>query len=118
MVRKILSAKEPSLRQPSKPVGKIDKKIIQIVNDLKETLATQKDPEGVGLAAPQIGKNLRIFVASYAKTSLVAINPEIVWVGSKLSEASENKEQLMEGCLSLPHFYGPLRRASSITIKF
>ena len=118
MVRKILSAKEPSLRQPSKPVGKIDKKIIQIVNDLKETLATQKDPEGVGLAAPQIGKNLRIFVASYAKTSLVAINPEIVSVGSKLSEASENKEQLMEGCLSLPHFYGPLRRASSITIKY
>ena len=118
MVRKILSAKEPSLRRPSKPVEKIDKKIIQIVNDLKETLATQKDPEGVGLAAPQIGKNLRIFVASYAKASLVAINPEVVSVSGKLSEASENKEQLMEGCLSLPHFYGPLRRASSITIKY
>jgi peptide deformylase len=118
MIRKILSAKEPSLRQPSKPVGKIDKRIIQIVGDLKETLASQKDPEGVGLAAPQIGKNLRIFVASYGKISLAVINPEVVSVSPKLSENSENKEQLMEGCLSLPHYYGPLRRASSITISY
>ena len=118
MIRKILSAKEPSLRQPSRPVEKIDKKIIQIVNDLKETLARQKDPEGVGLAAPQIGKNLRIFVASYGKVSLAVINPEVVSVSSKLAEDSGNKDQLMEGCLSLPHFYGPLRRASSITIKY
>jgi len=118
MVRKILSAKEPSLRQPSKHVEKIDKKIIQIVNDLKDTLSIQKDPEGVGLAAPQIGKNLRIFVASYGKLSLVAINPEVISASSKLSEYSENKDQLMEGCLSLPHYYGPLRRASAITIKY
>jgi peptide deformylase len=118
MVRKILSAKEPSLRLASKPVVKIDKKIVQIVNDLKETLAAQKDPEGVGLAAPQIGKNLRIFVASYQKSFLAAINPEVVSVSSKLSQNLDNNEQLMEGCLSLPHFYGPLRRASSITIKY
>jgi peptide deformylase len=118
MIRKILLAKEPSLRKPSKPVGKIDKKIIQIVNDLKETLAAQKDPEGVGLAAPQIGKNLRIFVASYAKKSVVVINPEVVKVSIQLSEASADKDQLMEGCLSLPHYYGPLRRATSITVKY
>ena len=118
MIRKILLAKEPSLRLPSKPVRKIDKKIIQIVNDLKETLATQKDPEGVGLAAPQIGKNLRIFVASWGKASLEVINPELVSVSNKLSEDSGNKDQLMEGCLSLPHFYGPLRRPDFVTIKY
>src|SRR3972149_7216088 len=118
MIRKILSAKEASLRQSSKAVEKIDKKIIQIVNDLKDTLALQKDPEGVGLAAPQIGKNLRIFVASYGKISFAAINPVVISQSTKLSEPSENKEQLMEGCLSLPHYYGPLRRSSSVTIKY
>lgn len=118
MIRKILSAKEPTLRQSSKPVEKIDKKIIQIVNDLKNTLALQKDPEGVGLAAPQIGKNLRIFVASYGKISFAAINPEVISQSTKLSEVSENKDQLMEGCLSLPHYYGPLRRSSSVTLKY
>jgi len=118
MVRKILAAKEQSLRMPSKPVERVDKKILQIVNDLKETLAAQKDPEGVGLAAPQIGKNLRIFVVVFNKISLVAINPEIVSVSSQLTEDSEKKDQIMEGCLSLPHFYGPLRRAKSITLKY
>ena len=118
MVRKILAAKEQSLRMPSKPVERVDKKILQIVNDLRETLAAQKDPEGVGLAAPQIGKNLRIFVVVFNKISLVAINPEIVSVSSQLTEDSEKKDQIMEGCLSLPHFYGPLRRAKSITLKY
>ena len=118
MVRKVLEAKNPSLRQPSRPVEKLDKKVVQIVNDLKETLAAQKDPEGVGLAAPQIGKNLRIFVASFDKTSLVAVNPEVVSQSTELIEDSGKKDQIMEGCLSLPHYYGPLRRAKSITIKY
>jgi peptide deformylase len=118
MVRKILSAKEPTLRLPSKAVPQIDKKVVQIVNDLKETLATQKDPEGVGLAAPQIGKNLKIFVVSFDKTDLSIINPEVVSVSSQLTDDSGKKDQIMEGCLSLPHFYGPLKRAKSLTIKY
>lgn len=118
MVRKILSAKEPSLRLPSKKVAQIDKKVAQIVSDLKETLATQKDPEGVGLAAPQIGKNLKIFVVSFDKTALSVINPEIISESRELTDDSGKKDQIMEGCLSLPHFYGPLRRAKSLTIKY
>lgn len=118
MVRKILSAKEPSLRIPSKEVGRIDKKVIQIVGDLKETLATQKDPEGVGLAAPQIGKNLKIFVVSFDNTKLTVINPTVESVSSQLTDDSGKKDQIMEGCLSLPHFYGPLKRAKTVTIKY
>ncbi len=89
MVRKILQSGDPVLRRKSKTVAKVDKKILDLIKDLKDTLKTQKDPEGVGLAAPQIGKNLRVFLADY-KPSLageagknfkrVVINPEIIKV--------------------------------------
>jgi peptide deformylase len=61
MIQKIIQVKDPRLREKSKAVSVIDKKVLAIVRDLKDTLKMQKDPIGVGLAAPQIGKNLRIF---------------------------------------------------------
>jgi len=74
MVRKILDAKDPYLRQVSKPVGAIDKKVEGLIRDLKDTLRIQKDPEGVGLAAPQIGKNVRIFYISHKGVSEILGN--------------------------------------------
>lgn len=119
MIRKILGTKNPTLREKSKTVGKIDKKIIEIITDLKDTLEVQKDPEGVGLAAPQIGKNLRIFVAKYKNFDRVVINPEIIKIeNTKKERAKDGKKEILEGCLSLPYYYGPLKRAARITIKY
>ena len=78
MIQKILPSSDPVLRLKSKPVVKVDKKILQLVQDLKDTLSVQKDPEGVGLAAPQIGKNLRVFVANYKGFDRVVINPVVL----------------------------------------
>ncbi|MGA3292266.1 MAG: peptide deformylase [Candidatus Microgenomates bacterium] len=122
MIRKILLSNDPVLRRKSKPVAKIDKKISALVKDLKDTLSVQKDPEGVGLAAPQIGKNLRVFVANYKGFERVVINPEIIKIekrnkDSKPVKTSKNKE-ILEGCLSLPYYYGPLKRAPKITVKY
>ena len=108
---------DPKLRESSRTVGKVDKKILSIVKDLKETLASQKDPEGVGLAAPQIGKLLKIFVMLDAGELKAVINPEIVNVSQKKS-GKLKKGEIMEGCLSLPHYYGPLKRPKKITIKY
>lgn len=115
MVRKIVSADDRLLRKKAKPVTKIDKKIKNIIKDLKDTLVAQKNPEGVGLAAPQIGKSLRMFVMLQKNKKIrVVINPEVVNVAKK-----DNKDpEAMEGCLSIPHYYGPLTRPESITIKF
>jgi len=123
MVRKILSSKDPILRQKSKAVAKVDKKILKLVQDLKETLGVQKDPEGVGLAAPQIGKNLRVFVANYKGFDRVVINPEIIKIdksphSAKAPRGKESKKEILEGCLSLPYYYGPLKRAAKITVKY
>jgi len=117
MVRKILPVANPKLRESSKSVGKIDKKVLSVVKDLKDTLSIQKDPEGVGLAAPQIGKHLRIFVMLDAGELKAVINPEIINVSQEKS-GKLKKGKIMEGCLSLPYYYGHLKRPKKITIKY
>jgi peptide deformylase len=121
MVRKILQSGNPILRAKSKPVQKVDKKTLAIIKDLKDTLAVQKDPEGIGLAAPQIGKNLQIFLASFKSFERVVINPELLIVEQpkvKTTKAQRSKKEILEGCLSLPYYYGPLERAGKITVKY
>jgi len=118
MIQKIVQSGSPILRLKSKPVGKIDKKTLKIIQDLKDTLAIQKDPEGVGLAAPQIGKNLQIFVCSYKDFKRVVINPKIIKITNHKSQNTNKKKEILEGCLSLPYYYGPLKRASKIILKY
>lgn len=121
MVRKIVQSGSPILRAKSKNVPSLDKKILGIIQDLKDTLNVQKEPEGVGLAAPQIGKNVRIFMANYKDFRRIVINPEIVKISEKtpkLKKSKSPKNEILEGCLSLPYFYGPLRRAHEVTLKY
>lgn len=119
MIRKILRSGDPLLRQVSKPVIKIDDKILELIKDLKETLAVQKDPQGIGLAAPQIGKSLRIFVTNYEEFKKVFINPEITeQLKFKSKSKKETKNEILEGCLSLPNYYGPLKRNQKVKIKY
>ncbi len=124
MIRPILQSGDPVLRQKSKPVEKFDKKITDLIRDMRETLDVQKDPEGIGLAAPQIGKSLRIFLMKPKKNekATVVINPKIVSIKNTAhrsrSTIHKSKSDIMEGCLSLPHFYGPLKRANKITLEF
>jgi len=118
MIRKILTTKNPKMSQICKKVKLIDKKVISIAKDLKETLKAQKDPEGVGLAAPQIGENLRIFAMKDNGKIRVIINPEILEISKEKYKGTNNKEkEIMEGCLSLPNYYGPLKRPQKVKIK-
>lgn len=126
MVRKVIDVKDPTLRQKSKVVGKIDKKVKELVNDMLDTLQSQKDPEGVGLAAPQIGKNLKIFVMDYNGKKRVVINPEVLEVKEKAKietkpsrgKKKRKSKKILEGCLSLPNYYGPIKRSQSIKISY
>lgn len=116
MIRKIVGAKDPILKRPSKPVLSFDRKLSSLVKDLKDTLLAQKDPEGVGLAAPQIGKSVRVFVMRDVGKVRAIVNPEIISQSKEVIEADDQK--IMEGCLSLPHYYGPLGRAKSVKLKY
>jgi peptide deformylase len=99
------------LRTPSKEVQKFSNKIQSLVDDLLDTMYGQN---GVGLAAPQIGHNYRIFVIDVAaedepKDPIVFINPKII----KKSGAFLS----YEGCLSFPESYTNVRRYSDIIVK-
>lgn len=117
MIRRIVKSGDRVLRDVSRPVQKIDKKILSLIGDLTDTLKTQKEPEGVGLAACQVGVNLRIFVMLSKGKIVPVINPEMVSLSKeKISLKKDNS--IMEGCLSLPNYYTPLVRSKEITLKY
>jgi peptide deformylase len=120
MIRKIVDIKDPILRQKAKRVPKIDKKIKALAEDLLDTLKIQKDPEGVGLAAPQIGKSLRVFAMAAKEGYRIIINPELISINKKTKTKKKKgkSKTIYEGCLSIPNIYGLLKRPQSVTIKF
>lgn len=110
-IKKVLTYGTKSLREPSKEVHKISKKIKDLVKDLLDTLYAQN---GVGLAAPQIGENYRIFVIDTSSgdeplNPIVFVNPKII----KKSGAFISNE----GCLSFPEVYTDVRRYLNVTVK-
>jgi peptide deformylase len=122
---KIVTAPNPVLSEIAKPVFKVDSSIAKIIKEMKETLNKTTDPVGVGLAAPQVGKPLRIFIAKPTDNSkiFVFINPKIIQSPEinlvkqprKLGKKASKK---LEGCLSLPNIWGPVQRAPSLTLSF
>ncbi len=122
MVKPIVKSGDPVLRTKSKKIGKIDKKVIVVIEDLRDTLEAQVEPEGVGLAAPQIGINLRIFVIKPQNEIKVVINPEIIYISKNTSPKSKTEakkhKKIMEGCLSLPNYYTPLERKFEVKISY
>ncbi len=115
----IVVAPEPVLRQVAKPIKKIDKRILGIIAEMEKALIEAKNPEGVGLAAPQIGYSLRIFLVRPTKKThpKLYINPEITEY-SEEKQAPELNDGVYEGCLSVPNHYSPIERSLTVTIKY
>jgi len=113
----ILITGDPVLHSPSAPVVSFDASLAQLVRDLEETMAAAP---GVGLAAPQVGVPLRLFVFHWTDEGGVlhrgtAINPEL-WISPpSVDELDEDEES--EGCLSLPGERFPLRRAERAILR-
>lgn len=89
-VRKITEYPEKVLAEVGQPVTQFDDELAALCADMFETMY---DAEGVGLAAPQIGLNLRLFVMDCDGIKLIAANPEIVH--------TEGEQSAAEGCLSV-----------------
>ncbi len=118
MQQKIITVPNPILKEKSKPVKKIDKKIRQIIKDLKETVRKASDPEGLGLSAVQINKPVRIFIAKVNNNFEVFINPKITPSRRTLTQMLPKKKLFFEGCLSVPKIYGFVDRPYQIQIEW
>ncbi len=110
-VKKVLEYGTPSLREPSKEVHKISKKIQELIADLKDTMYAKN---AVGLAAPQIGLNYRVFVIDTSRPE-EPLNP-IVFVNPKIVKKSGGYIT-REGCISFPEVYTEVRRYQKLMVK-
>jgi len=121
---KILTAPNKILGSSVKPVEKIAADITKLVLEMEKTLIAQNDPPGVGLAAPQVGKKLALFIIKPTKKAKIKvfINPKILkrTVLSKDSPYKKTKKNhvKLEGCLSIPRIWGPVKRASRVLVEY
>lgn len=105
-VRKITEYPEKVLAQVGKPVTQFDEDLAKLCEDMYETMY---DAEGVGLAAPQIGLNLRLFVMDCDGIKLIAANPEII--------RTEGEQSGQEGCLSVGKVPAVVVRAEKAVLR-
>lgn len=108
------------LTTPAKNVTAFDKKLANLITDMKETLLVTKNPKGVGLAATQIGVGVRIFLTKPNDASKIRafVNPEIVQKHKSLTDGIPERGNKLEGCLSIPNVWGKVRRATSVTLRY
>ncbi|MBK6723134.1 MAG: peptide deformylase [Acidobacteria bacterium] len=105
-LRKITEYPEEVLGKVGQPVTKFDAELAELCADMFETMY---DAEGVGLAAPQIGLNLRLFVMDCEGVKLIAANPEII--------ATEGEQSSQEGCLSVGKVPAVVVRAQKAKLR-
>ena len=110
-ILKIIEYGNPILRAKSKEVTKISKKVKTLITDMLDTMY---HANGVGLAAPQVGENLRIFVIDVSDPNgpinpLVFVNPKIIKKSGAITS--------YEGCLSFPKAYTTVRRYKNVMVK-
>jgi peptide deformylase len=109
----ILVAPDPRLKLTAQRVPVVDDETRRLMDDMLETMYAAP---GIGLAAPQVGRPVRVIVVDVAEEGAEPrpyrmVNPEIV-------DASEELRVTNEGCLSVPDFYADVERADAITIKY
>jgi len=102
---------DPVLEKPGSPVGKFNAELDELAEDM---FASMYAAQGVGLAAPQIGKSIRLAIVDVSsgknpEAKIVLVNPEIIHAEGEVREE--------EGCLSIPGFRGYVIRPQFVTVK-
>ena len=105
---RIRTLPDPILRRKTRKVTRIDDSVQKLIDDMIDTL--RADPNRAGLAAPQVGVLLRVAVIELPEEELITmVNPEIV--------KSEGERIVQEGCLSIPGYFGEVKRAVTVKVK-
>src|SRR5579883_1483917 len=109
----VLVAPDPRLKIKAKPVPQVDDTVRRLMDDMLETMY---EAPGIGLAAPQVGRPVRVIVVDVAREGeapqpLRLVNPEILWRSEELATYNE-------GCLSLPEHYADVTRPAEIRLRY
>ncbi len=95
------------LRKKSRPIEKIDDRVLTLLKDMLDTLHNTKN--GAAIAAPQVGVLKNAIVIDMGQGILYLINPEIM--------EFEGSQEVVEGCLSIPGKWGRLKRPAKVKVK-
>ncbi|MBI3620276.1 peptide deformylase [Candidatus Roizmanbacteria bacterium] len=122
---KIVTVPNPILTAPTQPVKNINEPVRQLIKQMAVTLNAQVDPQGVGLAAPQIGQSLALFIMKPSPDAAprAFINPKIrrlIFSKAKkpVSSAKKTRRHKLEGCLSIPKIWSPIGRAIKVSLEY
>lgn len=107
---KIVKIPDPILTKKTNLVKKVDASTVKLV---EEMVAACRAANGIGLAAPQIGKSLRICVINLEHMGL----PPFPLINPKIVKQSKKEVLMEEGCLSIPNVFGMVKRPEKITIE-
>ena len=102
----IIKEGDPVLRKKCRPVEEITPRILQLLDDMHETL---EKAQGVGLAAPQVGVLRRIVIVEIEDKKYEMINPEII--------ETKGKQEEIEACLSVPEKFGLVKRPQWVKVR-
>lgn len=97
---------DPILRMDTTPVAEVTDELRALIDDMFTTMYAA---EGIGLAAPQIGRTERLAVVDVDGAKYALVNPEIV--------AREGSARAEEGCLSIPDVFGEVERPQRVTVR-
>jgi len=106
----VLTHPNDELRKMSRPVSQEELRSKEMQDLIDDMITSMKEENGVGLAAPQIGKHLRILIAQTRNGAKVFVNPKIIAHSDKLMESTE-------GCLSIPGVWGLVDRFTTVKVK-
>lgn len=108
-VHRLVLHPDPVLRAKAESVDAVDEDIVALCRDM---IRIMHESEGIGLAAPQVGRSLRIFVTNSGQEG----EPDRVYINPVLSDFAGELVSREEGCLSLPGIHGDIRRLSEVTV--
>jgi len=108
------------LTTPATKVTSFDDKLKKLIKDMKKSLNSMVDPKGVGLAAPQIGVSLQVFITKpTSRTKIRAfVNPVITYRSDEKTNGVPERKNKLEGCLSIPKIWGKVSRATAVTLQY
>jgi peptide deformylase len=115
-IRKIITLPDPVLRRRARPITHFDAELQTLIEDMIDTM---REAPGVGLAAPQVGVSDRVIVVEYEENDEEENSPKklYVLVNPEIKVTSEETEEGIEGCLSVPGWQGEVNRALAVTVK-
>lgn len=117
---KIVSAPNEVLSKVADPYvfKKDDKFLPEFLKKMEEALLSASDPKGVGLAAPQIGTSLSIFIAKPTEKSKITVYINPVILASTKAKKVKRRVKKLEGCLSLKDIWGEVLRSPEVTLSY